>query len=241
MELNSKDEAMKKAMELIATRKNQEQKCCIFGNKIGNWDNGDGTVIAITKEHEYHLTYPWYYLRVFKDIDSFDRWDTSFESVNHTHGTCDNDYVSIIGETFIEQLMYNFVRKDLDTRLAFDQYKRFFEEFYDNWTGEENSNSDRAVIAMIGSTRFQDTFIDKCWEFSALGYVVTLPNFRPANKMAKGFDIHEDILEDIGFKRIAIADKVYVVNEDGYIGDSTRKEIAYAKSIGKNIKYMEEI
>lgn len=238
MELNTKDEAMKKALILIANKKNKEQKCCIFGEKIGNWDNLEGTVISITREEE---AYPWYFLRVFKSIESFNNWDLSFDGVERTHGSSNSDrYVFLLGETFVEELMSNFVRKDIDTRLAYDQFKKYFENFYDNWTGEENSNSDRAVIAMIGSTRFQDTFIDKCWEFSALGYVVSLPNFRPANKMAKGFDIPEDILEDIGFKRIAKADKVYVVNEDGYIGDSTRKEITYAKSIGKNIKYMEE-
>lgn len=110
-----------------------------------------------------------------------------------------------------------------------------------DWSGKCNSKGKREVIAMIGSTRFQNTFIEKCWEFSALGYIVTLPNFRPASMMAKGFDIPEDILEDIGFERVNMADKVYVINEDGYIGSSTRKEIDYAKSLGLDIKYMEDI
>ena len=35
--------------------------------------------------------------------------------------------------------------------------------------------------------------------------------------------------------------EVFVVNVDGYIGESTRKEIEYAKSQGKPVRYMEPV
>ena len=98
----------------------------------------------------------------------------------------------------------------------------------------------RIIVVLIGSTRFQETFLEEAWKFTKEGYVVLLPNFRPANMMAKGFDIDTDILEDIGYNKIDIANLVYVVNEGGYIGESTSKEIEYAESIHKPIKYMEE-
>lgn len=104
----------------------------------------------------------------------------------------------------------------------------------------ENTYTRRMTVAMIGSTRFMDTFIEESWKLSMQGYIVTLPNFRPKTMMSKGFDIPEDILEDIGFKRIEMADLVFVVNEDGYVGSSTSKEIRFATELNKPIKYLEE-
>ena len=38
-----------------------------------------------------------------------------------------------------------------------------------------------------------------------------------------------------------MADGIYVINVGGYIGDSTRSEIAYAKAEGKKVYYLEPI
>ncbi len=40
-------------------------------------------------------------------------------------------------------------------------------------------------------------------------------------------------------KRIDLSDAVFVVNKNGYIGDSTQKEIEYAKTQGKDIIFLE--
>ena len=45
-------------------------------------------------------------------------------------------------------------------------------------------------------------------------------------------------LKDAHFKRIDLSDAIYVVNKDQYIGNSTKKEIEYAKSLNKEIIYM---
>lgn len=39
--------------------------------------------------------------------------------------------------------------------------------------------------------------------------------------------------------KIERSDAIYVVNADGYIGESVRDEIAYAQSIGKEIFYLQ--
>ena len=41
-------------------------------------------------------------------------------------------------------------------------------------------------------------------------------------------------------KKIDISDAIYVVNINGYIGESVKREIAYAKSHSKEIIYHEE-
>jgi hypothetical protein len=40
-------------------------------------------------------------------------------------------------------------------------------------------------------------------------------------------------------RKIDMADEIFVINVGGYIGESTRGEIAYAKSKGIGVRYLE--
>lgn len=51
----------------------------------------------------------------------------------------------------------------------------------------------------------------------------------------------QSILSELHYKKIDISDAIYVVNINGYIGSSTIKEIQYAKTLGKEIMYLEPI
>ena len=46
-----------------------------------------------------------------------------------------------------------------------------------------------------------------------------------------------ELLKNSHFKKIELSDFIYVIDKDGYIGDSTKLEIEYAKSLGKDIVY----
>ena len=48
------------------------------------------------------------------------------------------------------------------------------------------------------------------------------------------------ILVNNQVRKIDLADEVFVINKDGYIGESTKREIEYAKAKGKPIFYSEE-
>ena len=48
------------------------------------------------------------------------------------------------------------------------------------------------------------------------------------------------MLDDIHKRKIDMADAIYVINKDGYIGSSTKSEIQYALRLGKQIIYMED-
>ena len=50
-----------------------------------------------------------------------------------------------------------------------------------------------------------------------------------------------EMLNDMCRKKIDMADEVFVVNVDGYIGFSTQREIEYAKYIGKKVTYLQSI
>ena len=40
-------------------------------------------------------------------------------------------------------------------------------------------------------------------------------------------------------RKIDMADEIFVINKNGYIGDSTKSEIEYAIAHGKGIRYLE--
>ena len=47
------------------------------------------------------------------------------------------------------------------------------------------------------------------------------------------------MLDDMHKRKIDMADGIYVINVGGYIGQSTRSEIEYAKQNGKSVNYLE--
>lgn len=50
----------------------------------------------------------------------------------------------------------------------------------------------------------------------------------------------KEMLDDMHKRKIAMADEIFVINVDGYIGESTRSETEYAKAHGKKIRYLED-
>lgn len=46
-------------------------------------------------------------------------------------------------------------------------------------------------------------------------------------------------LDELHLMKVAMADRILVVNPGGYIGESTRREIAVAQSLGKPVDYVE--
>ncbi|WP_329004892.1 hypothetical protein OHA18_16050 [Kribbella sp. NBC_00709] len=47
-------------------------------------------------------------------------------------------------------------------------------------------------------------------------------------------------LGELHLRRIDLADEVRIVNPGGYIGEATRREIAYATALGKPVTYFHE-
>ena len=47
------------------------------------------------------------------------------------------------------------------------------------------------------------------------------------------------MLDDMHKRKIDMADEIFVINVGGYIGESTKSEIAYAEKTGKKVSYLE--
>ena len=46
-------------------------------------------------------------------------------------------------------------------------------------------------------------------------------------------------LDELHFRKIELSDEVFIVNKNSYIGDSTKRELEYAQSLGKKICWLE--
>lgn len=49
----------------------------------------------------------------------------------------------------------------------------------------------------------------------------------------------KEMLDDMHKRKIDMADSIYVINVGGYIGESTKSEIEYAREHGKIVNYLE--
>lgn len=97
------------------------------------------------------------------------------------------------------------------------------------------------VITLCGSTKFQKEFEDTNERLTMAGNIVISVGVFGHSKGINLTDEEKKKLDLIHLKKIDLADEIFVINVGGYIGSSTAKEIAYAKSKGKGIRYLEEI
>jgi hypothetical protein len=64
------------------------------------------------------------------------------------------------------------------------------------------------------------------------------PHAQKAHKASEGCTDEQKIaLDALHFRKIEMADEVLVLDVGGYIGESTRNEIAHATKLGKPIRY----
>lgn len=96
------------------------------------------------------------------------------------------------------------------------------------------------VITICGSMRYSKQMMKIAEELELKeGYAVIQCVYNVDGLKYEGLDA--SILDKIHRKKIDISDAIYVVNIDGYIGNSTKNEIEYAKNKGKEIIYHEKI
>lgn len=98
------------------------------------------------------------------------------------------------------------------------------------------------VITLCGSTRFKDAFIKAQKDLTLQGnIVISVGLFGHSGDNEAWADNTKEMLDDMHKHKIDMADEIFVINVDGYIGESTRAEIEYAKHHGKVVRYLQEI
>lgn len=96
------------------------------------------------------------------------------------------------------------------------------------------------VITICGSMRYSKEMMKIAEELELeKGYAVIQCVYNVDGLKYEGVDA--SILDRIHRKKIDISDAIYVVNIDGYIGNSTKNEIEYAINNDKEVIYHEKI
>lgn len=114
--------------------------------------------------------------------------------------------------------------------------------------GYRSLNSQYKVITLCGSTRFKDEFLEAQKKLTLEGNIVIsvgLFGHSGDNEVWEYMDEGtltktKEMLDDMHKRKIDMADEIFVINVNGYIGSSTQSEIEYAKSTGKTVRYLEE-
>lgn len=96
------------------------------------------------------------------------------------------------------------------------------------------------ILAICGSTRFMDAMSEAECTATAAGQIVVRPGCNlkephPLWATPSSLTALKQRLDDLHRAKIRLADEVLVVGD--YIGDSTRAEIAYARSLGKPVSF----
>ncbi|MBQ4557841.1 MAG: hypothetical protein IJA61_00490 [Clostridia bacterium] len=98
------------------------------------------------------------------------------------------------------------------------------------------------VITLCGSTKFKEDFIREQKRLSLEGnIVISVGLFGHSGDFEAMTPETKLMLADMHKRKIDMADEIFVINKDGYIGSSTRSEIEYALSTNKKVNYMENI
>ncbi|KAH8656016.1 hypothetical protein BGZ60DRAFT_417628 [Tricladium varicosporioides] len=103
------------------------------------------------------------------------------------------------------------------------------------------------IVCLCGSTRFMDAFREANERETLAGKIVlsvgvdmrTSTALSPFSEEAlEGIKVRLDALHK---EKIKLADEILVLNVGAYIGESTRSEIAFARGLGKKVRYLEEV
>lgn len=105
------------------------------------------------------------------------------------------------------------------------------------------------IVTLCGSTKFKKEFLEIQKKLTLLGYIVIsvgLFGHSGDNEVWENMDEGtltktKSMLDDMHKRKIDLSEMIYVINVGGYIGESTRSEIEYAKSTGKEVHYLESV
>ncbi len=107
----------------------------------------------------------------------------------------------------------------------------------------QSAEGEAKVITLCGSTKFEAEFAEVNQRLTMEGCIVislgmfSLPDLPDYDWTVDSADL-KGRLGSVHFQKIRMADEVYVVDPGGYVGESTRREIAYAESLGKPVRYL---
>lgn len=110
-------------------------------------------------------------------------------------------------------------------------------------TEEADFGQERArVITLCGSTRFKSEFETWNSRLTLDGNVVISVGvfghgYHPYHR-EKYLDPKKPMLDRLHLQKIDMADEIFVIDPGFYVGESTRREIEYARATGKPVRFL---
>ena len=96
------------------------------------------------------------------------------------------------------------------------------------------------IVTLCGSTRFKEPFLEAHKRLTLEGsIVISVGLFGHSGDDDVWKPGVKEMLDDMHLRKIDLADEIFVINVGGYIGESTKREIAYAEKTGKTVNYLE--
>lgn len=100
----------------------------------------------------------------------------------------------------------------------------------------------RTVITLCGSTRFIEQFRQANKVLTLADYIVL--SIGCDTRTDKELQLNEKTklqLDNLHFDKIDLSDEILVLNVGGYVGSSTKRELAYAYNSGKIVRFIENV
>ena len=96
------------------------------------------------------------------------------------------------------------------------------------------------VVTLCGSTRFKEQFMETQKRLTLDGcIIISVGLFGHSGDDDVWKPGVKEMQDDMHLRKIDMADEIFVINVGGYIGESTKREIAYAEQKGKKVNYLE--
>ena len=143
----------------------------------------------------------------------------------------------------VTALLHAYVR--LFPTFEFVSYEQALAVIEREW-GAVYARLSAPIVCLCGSTRFYDAFQRANYEETMAGRIVLSVGFYPHSaEQAHGESVgctpeQKRQLDALHLCKIDLADEVLVLNVGGYVGESTAREIAYARRLGKPIRWLEQ-
>ena len=104
------------------------------------------------------------------------------------------------------------------------------------------------IVCLCGSTRFSEAFREANLRETLAGRIVLTIGCDTKTDGDLFDDIAEDErhaikvrLDELHKRKIDLADEVLILNVGGYIGESTRSELEYARAHAKGVRWLEPV
>jgi cell division protein FtsB len=100
------------------------------------------------------------------------------------------------------------------------------------------------VVCLCGSTRFKDAWHAEGKRLTHEGKIVLSVGDLDTSEANRAVNVPlapelKAKLDELHLRKIDLADEVLILNVGGYIGESTRRELNYARSLGKPVTFLE--